>query len=288
MVHESGLPLLSLKSELTLQSLLVHTDTHAGHLKRAFKHRIPQKQVTVETFISILIESRPVIIVGSSSVMRLPIRKFSTDSDDKHRLMFLDDCILPFLRTHLRILLQKILRMNEENILRKHRFDLRKLHIKLVLSHLDSLIDSSDNLLEVIQTTLLLGNDSFPVPLVYIYRMDIIKFLIRTKGVHVGINTTTRLYIHLCKLDTFPFRKRMHDLSALLIHILDRKIHRTLNAVEIIIQTGTAQHDHRSCHSQERKLCRQVILKHIFYGLDCLLSIFYVAKYVTVAFGEIK
>ena len=118
--------------------------------------------------------------------------------------------------------------------------------------------------------------------------MDIVKFLIRTKSIHIRVYAPAGLHIHLCQLYPLPFCKRMYNFCPLLLHVLNRECDRSLYTVQVIIQTGTAEYYHRSSDSEQCQLSGKIILKHILDSLDCLFCIFYAAKQIAIALGEIK
>ena len=216
--------------------------------------------------------------------MRLAVRENTPDADYENGLMFLYDSIFPLLRTESGIHLQQFFRMDEEYIFRQHRLDLRELDIKLVLCHLYALIYPADRLFKKLQRPLSRGYDLLPVPLVDINGMHVIQFLLRTKGIHVGVYASTFRNLHLRKLHPLPLRKRMDYFGLRPIHVLHRKCDRTFHTVQIVIKAHSAHHDHRSRHSEQSKLSGKIVLEHILYGLDGLFCIFDAAEDVTVAF----
>ena len=85
--------------------------------------------------------------------------------------------------------------------------------------------------------TVLSRDDSLPVPLVDIERMEIVQLLVGTDGIHIGINAIPRLNLILGKRQTLPFGQRMNDLGLCIAEILDGERHRTLHAIQVIIDT---------------------------------------------------
>ena len=56
--------------QLLKQRLLAYADTHRRELKRYFKYSVPQQQVAVQANVAIAVGRNPVVVVGSTAVMR--------------------------------------------------------------------------------------------------------------------------------------------------------------------------------------------------------------------------
>ena len=78
----------------------------------------------------------------------------------------------------------------------------------------------------------------------------------------------------------------MDDLRLPFTHILDGEADRALDAVEVVVDARTGQHDHRRRHAQERELGRQVVLEHVLDRLDGFFGRFRIAEQVAVALGD--
>ena len=112
-----------------------------------------------------------------------------------------------------------------------------------------------------------------PIPLIHIDGMNVIKFLIRSQGIHICIDTSSRSKIHLSQLHPLPFCKRMHHLRLTGSHILNRKGHRPLDTVQIVIKSSSAHHDHGGSNPEKSKLSRKIFLEHILDSLDGFFGI---------------
>ena len=220
--------------------------------------------------------------------MSLSIRELASDSNHEHCLMFLYDSILPLLRRKVRIHLQQLFRMNEENILREHRLDLRELDVQFVFGNLYGFVYPADCLFKKCERPIFRRYDLLPVPLVHIDGMDVVQFLFRTKSIHIGIYSSSGRNAHLCKFHPLPFCKRMHNFRFASVHILDRERHRTLHSVKVVIQTCTAQDNHRCSNPEQGKLRGKVVLEHVLDCLDRLLCILEVSQNISVSFRNHK
>ena len=260
--------LLALQLKLTQQTLLVNTDTHRTELETATQNRIPDEDITIQSHLAVLSHGAPVIIVRSSAIMLLAIAQLAANALYKYSAILLADCILALLRRKVWIHIEQILRMNEMNILRQERLQLRIMLASQELGTQDGTIDAAHDILEEGDGTVFLGNHSLPVPLVNIERMKIIQLLVSTDGVHICIYAISRLNLILGKRQSLPFGKRMNHLSLGITQILDRETYRALYAVQVIIDTQTLQYEERSGNATQTELGAQVLLEEFFYHFN--------------------
>ena len=118
--------------------------------------------------------------------------------------------------------------------------------------------------------------------------MEVVQFLVGTQGVHVGIDATARGNAQLSELQALPLREGVHDLGLLLVQAADRKADRALDAVQVIVDARSGQDRHRRRHAQERELGGEVVLEHVFHGLDGLFGLLDTAEEITVLRGKIE
>ena len=62
---------------------------------------------------------------------------------------------------------------------------------------------------------MLLGYNLFPIPLVNVDRVYVIKLLVTANGVHIRVKTVANEEVVFLKRKPFPFSKRVHDLRCL-------------------------------------------------------------------------
>ncbi|MPN08261.1 hypothetical protein SDC9_155543 [bioreactor metagenome] len=84
-----------------------------------------------------------------------------------------------------------------------------------------------------------------PIPLVNIKRMQVVQFFISSDSIHVGINTIPLFYSVIGQSHSFPFGKRMYNFSNGIVHILNRKTHRTLYSIQVVVDSGSLFHKKR-------------------------------------------
>ena len=105
-----------------------------------------------------------------------------------------------------------------------------------------------------IKIALIAGHHSLPVPLIYVKRVQVVKFFVGSYGVHVGINAVSRFYGIVCKREAFPLGKRMNHLGPCVAKVFYRKCHGTLNAIQVVVYAEPLQHEQRSGDAAQAQL----------------------------------
>ena len=141
------------------------------------------------------------------------------------------------------------------DVFRELRRDLRELDEEFVFRDFDGLVDAADGLLEEAQVAVFGADDLLPVPLVHVDGVDVVQLLVGTQGVHVGVDAAPGGDAQLRELGALPLGEGVHDLGLPLVHVLDREAHGALDAVELVVEAGPGEHDHRSGHAQQGQLC---------------------------------
>ena len=134
---EVRLPLLTLDFQLAAQGLLVHADAHAGQFERPLEDVVPDQDVAVEALESLFVGAAPVVVVGGAAVMRLPVRQDPADADDEDGSPAAHNLFLPLFGIQPRIELHQFLGVDEMDIFRKFRRDLREFDEQFILRDLD-------------------------------------------------------------------------------------------------------------------------------------------------------
>ena len=116
--------LLALQSQLALQGLRVHTDTHAAQLHGTVKHRVPHQQVTIEPHESVLIGRTPIVIVGRTQIVLLSVFQFAADADDKHSPILLAYQVFALLGRSVGIKAPQLLAVDKMHLLGKIMLEL--------------------------------------------------------------------------------------------------------------------------------------------------------------------
>ena len=163
--------------------------------------------------------------------MRLAGSKLIADLHQADRTLFLCDDVFTLLRSFVRIEILKLLRGDEENILWKDFLDKIILDGHIGLSLAQCLVYGTNDLLERIEIALALDDDLFPVPLVYIDRVDIVGDFIAADGVHIGVKSFAVCKAVFLERVALPLCKRLNNLSLPLILLLDAEADRAFNAI---------------------------------------------------------
>src|SRR5574344_429227 len=205
--------LFAFQFQLAQQTLLIHADTHGTQFERAVQYRIPYQDITVQTSLAVFSYRAPVIIVRGATVMLFTIAQFASDADYEHSAVFLADSILTLFRRLIRIHLQQVLTVDESNLLRQERFNLWISLTGKIFCSADGSVDTFHHILQVSDSAVILGDYSFPVPLVHVKRVQVVQFLVSTYSVHIRIDTVTRLDFVFSQRESLPFSQRMYYLS---------------------------------------------------------------------------
>ena len=208
--------------------------------------------------------------------MRLTIRQLSADTYNKDGSIGLGNQILTLLYGLVRIHTQQLLGMDEVNLLGQERLQLTVAFTNEELRTQDRSIDSLYDILQALQCSVFLPDNSLPVPLIHIERMQVVQFLVSTDSIHISIDSVARLHIVFSQCQPFPFGQRMNHLGLLVSQILNRKGHRTLHAIQVIIDAKAFQHEQRSRHTTQPQLRTQVLLEEFLNQFNALLRLFHV------------
>ena len=92
----------------------------------------------------------------------------------------------------------------------------------------------------------------------------------------------------LSELQPLPLREGVHDLGLLLVQAADREADRALDAVQVVVDACPGENRHRRRHAQERELGGEVVLEHVFHGLDGLFRLLDAAEQVAVSGRKIE
>ena len=210
--------------------------------------------------------------------MLLAVSQFSTDADDEHGAVFAADGVLALLRCQPGIHLLELLAVYVMDFLGKERLD-------VVICLADEKLGSSygcvyplHHVAQESKRAVLLADDSFPVPLVDVERVQIVQLFVGTYGVHVGIDARSRLNLVVGKSQTLPFSKRMHHLRLLVAEVFDGERNRTLHAVKVVVDAETLQNEEGSSDAAQMQLSGKVLLEEVFYQFDALLGLVYVEQ----------
>ena len=170
--------------------------------------------------------------------MQNPIRHGHAYSYDEDGTVLLCQFLLPLDRSELRIQGPCLLRVDESDLVRQGLCAGGIVLGDQELGALDSLVDPCHDALEEVQVPLAVCHHALPVPLVNVNGMDVVYVIIRTDGVHVRVKTCSRLKAMVGQSHPLPFGKALHYLHGGLIHVSHIEPDRTLNTVEVIVDSA--------------------------------------------------
>ena len=131
----------------------------------------------------------------------------------EYSTLFFDNLIFTFLGSQFRIHIYQLLSADKGNFSWQDFFDIIILYCHIFLSFSENTINRADSGNKGIHVALVFANDFFPVPLVYIYRMNIVQVFISTDRDHVGIETLTLGKAVFFQGISFPFGQGVYDLG---------------------------------------------------------------------------
>ena len=94
--------------------------------------------------------------------------------------------------------------------------------------------------------------------------MNIVKILVTSYRVHIGVKTVANVEMILLEGKSFPLCKRVNDLTAL-TDSGNIKADGTLKAVEVIVKTRALGDEKRSGYTLKVKRCRKSRLEGLLY-----------------------
>ena len=184
-VEREGKPLgLSFQLELSDERFFVHAYAHGRDLESPVQHGVIQHDVAVE---------RPVVVVGSSAVVLFAAFQSAAYLHKEHRAAFSDERGLSFGRGQVGIHILELLGGHESDLVGERSRLFAEVSLKCVHALFECFVYLFDGRFEVLFVSVLAGNDLFPVPLVYIKRVEIVADFVAAYRVHVGIETALRL-----------------------------------------------------------------------------------------------
>ncbi len=129
-------------------------------------------------------------------------------------------------------------------------------------------VDFPDGAPEIFKRAVGRADGLFPVPLVHIQGVDIVKFLVGTDGVHVGVQSESGVDIVNPELHSFPLCKRVDDFGSAVAKRFHGESHRTLRAVQVIVKSRSGEHEKRSSDAPEIQRRGKFLLEILFDSLD--------------------
>ena len=234
--------------ELPHHLILVYPNPHGGKFGCTLQNSVPDDDITIQSFISIHGFSTPVIIVRSAPVVGFTVGQVCSDPNNEYGAKFLCNFILAFLAGQIGILFIKLLGMDEADFLGQLRHDDRIESMEEKFTSLHIIPHLPDCIFQCIQGSLAGQNGFFPIPLVHIYRMQVIQLLIGSECIHIGIDTIAGPNIIVPQHHPLPFCKRHYNFSFFVSKIFHLEANGFLKSVKVIIQPGPFQHKKWGCN----------------------------------------
>ena len=98
---------------------------------------------------------------------------------------------------------------------------MRKFLVDCLFDFKKGFVDGSYGLFQIVKCAVFLADGFFPVPLVDVERVDVVKILECADGVHVGIEAVAGGYVIGSEFVTFPFGQRVDHFGFAASHRVD-------------------------------------------------------------------
>ena len=177
--------------------------------------------------------------------------------------MLLEVCVFTLLRGLVGVHILKLLRRHKAHTALKlaEAAELRIDRLHGILRVANRLHNVHDRELEVVEIAVFRKYDLFPVPLVDVDGVKIVKLvLVAAYCVHVGVKSLSGVEAVALQRQTLPLRKRLHDLCVS-IGAQNVKADGALVAVEVVVKSGIRLDKQRCGHSVEVQQCAEPVLK---------------------------
>ena len=159
--------------------------------------------------------------------------------------------IFTFLWRQLRIPVLKILCRDEIYLIWKLSLNISVEPVDIVAQVFERVVNYCDCFFEIFFGSLLFSYNLFPVPLVHIYGMKIVKLFVTSDGVHIGVDTVSRSNTVSAESHTLPFGKGLYYFNSLFVHIFDCKLYGSLNSVEVVVKSAFGSYKQRRRNTSE-------------------------------------
>ena len=204
--------------------------------------------------------------------MRLSAFQLSADLHKENRAMLLCYFVLTLLWRKVRIHFLKLGGGDGEKLSFQLNLKLGEVDTEQLACVTYNVNDVGGYLHKIIEGAVLSCNNLFPVPLVNVDRVNIIKLLVAANSVHIGVKTVANVEAVLLKSLSFPLCERVNDLTYL-ARIGNIKADGALGAVQVIVKAGSLGNEERSRHTLQVKRRRKTGLKGLLYKGYSLLRI---------------
>ncbi len=143
--------------------------------------------IAIQSFISIVRGSGPVVVVGCTAVVRCAACEVRPDPNHEYRSMFLANEFFAFPGRQGRITFFQVFAVEKCDFIRQARLDVWIKVTDVTLRPPDHIVDFGHELLQEVNIALFSAHHPFPVPLVQIDRVQVVQHLLRSDGVHIGV-----------------------------------------------------------------------------------------------------
>ena len=191
--------------------------------------------------------------------------------------LFFKESILALLRRQIGVECLELARGDHGHLTRQLHAVARMVDMQMIARVADHVHDRLANGNEVFLRTVLAGDHLFPIPLIHVDRMDIVKILIAADGVHIGVKTVANEEMIFLQSEALPFCQRMHHLRVG-SNGGDIEGNGALLARKVIVQAGIFIHEEGRGNALQIQRGREPFLKGLFDKGDRLLRAIHIGR----------
>lgn len=254
--------------ELAQERVGADAYAHRREFERGVEDVVVEEHVAVESAVAVGIFGDPVVVVGCASVVGLAVGEGGADADDKDGSVAADGLEFALFRRQRGVGLEQLLGMDEGDVFRQARRDVREIFIDHQLGGFDGLVNFSDDVFEEADVAVGVGDGALPVPLVNVERVEVVEVFVGADGVHVGVEPEAGGDVVEAELHALPFGERVDDLGALAVEGADIERNGFLDAVEVVVDACAREDKERGRDATEAERVGEAFLKIFLDELD--------------------
>ena len=189
---------------------------------------------------------------------------------DEYGFMLLDDGIFSFLGSQIGVFILQLLRGDKGYLAAQLGCDAGVFFLYDFECITDCKNDTLHSEFQLFDISLFGSDNSFPIPLVYIDRVQVIQGFISADGVHIGIQTLAGAEIITIQCHAFPLCQRMNNLCGCAC-CGNFKAYGAFYAAEIIVQTCMGVNEQRGGNTFQIQCLSQMFFKSVVNHADGIL-----------------
>ena len=216
--------------------------------------------------------------------MLLSALQYIADLHEEHGPLLLYDAVFPLFRSEVRVQVLEFLRRDEEDVGVDGLMQVRILVVHERLRRDQSVDDALHRLLEELLVALVLGDDTFPVPLVDVDGVERVALVVPADGRHVRVHALARVEPVAAESGTFPLRQRLDHLGRP-VDVQHIEFDFALDAVQVVVDAAGRGDEQRAGDAAKVQRMPNVLLKRVAREFNSRLGLLR-RQFGDITFGE--